>query len=155
MVGCRPDVIPRRAASEAYPQPFFRFPPSRVTHVLDDDREWGTIRPALANLEEFLALDLRVGTIVSAEILRGARTPAFALRVDFGALGVRSCSAEIADLYEPGELVGLQVVGVVNIPPKRVAGMESEAAVLVADNGKGERMLLIPERPVPDGAKVS
>ena len=109
----------------------------------------------MATLDEFLALDLRVGTVVSAEVQRGTRTPTFSLRVDFGTLGVRTSSAEIADLYEPGELVGLQVVGVINLPAKRVAGVESEVLVLCADNGRGERILLIPERPLPDGAKVS
>jgi tRNA-binding protein len=110
--------------------------------------------PALATLDEFLALDLRVGTVVSAEVLRGARTPAFALRVDFGILGIRTSSVEIADLYEPSELVGLQVIGVINLPAKNVAGMQSQVPLLSADNGRGERILLIPERPLPDGAKV-
>jgi tRNA-binding protein len=114
-----------------------------------------TIRPALASIDDFLALDVRVGTITSAEVLKGARRPAFALQVDFGALGVRRSSAQISDLYEPADLVGLQVVAVTNFPSKRVAGFESEVLVLAVDNGKGEQVLLIPERPVPDGGKVS
>lgn len=111
--------------------------------------------PALATLDEFLALDFRVGTVVSAEVQRGARTPTFSLRIDFGTLGVRTSSAEIADLYEPGELVGLQVIAVINLPVKRVGHLQSEVPLLCADNGRGERILLIPERPMPDGAKVS
>jgi len=75
--------------------------------------------------------------------------------VDFGALGRRRSSAQISDLYEPAELVGLQVVAVVNLPSRRVAGLESEVLVLAVENGKGENVLLIPERPVPDGGKVS
>lgn len=110
---------------------------------------------ALASIDDFLALDVRVGTIVSAEVLKGARRPAFALRVDFGELGVRRSSAQISDLYEPADLVGLQVVAVTNFPSKRVAGFESEVLVLAVDNGKGEHVLLMPERPVPDGRKVS
>ena len=102
-----------------------------------------------------LALDVRVGTIVGAEVLRGARRPSFALRVDFGELGVRSASAEVSDLYEPSDLVGLQVVAVVNLPPRRIAGFDSDVLVLAVGNGKGESILLIPERPVPDGGKVS
>jgi tRNA-binding protein len=109
----------------------------------------------LASIDDFLALDLRVGTITSAEVLKGARRPAFALRIDFGALGVRASSAQISDLYEPADLVGLQVVAVTNVPSKRVAGFESEVLVLAVDNGKGEHVLLMPERPVPDGGKVS
>ena len=76
------------------------------------------------------------------------------LRVDFGALGVRSACVEVSDLYEPSDLVGLQVVAVVNLPPERVAGLDSQAAVLSVDNGRGERILLMPERPVPDGGRV-
>ena len=108
----------------------------------------------MATVADFLSLDVRVGTIVSAEPLAGARKPAFALRIHFGALGTRVATAQITDLYEPGELVGLQVVAIVNFPPKRVAGVESEVLVLAVDNGRGEHAILIPERPVPDGAKV-
>jgi tRNA-binding protein len=111
--------------------------------------------PALATVDDFLGLDLRVGTIVSAEVLRGARKPSCALKVDFGSLGVRQSSAQIKDLYDPAELVGLQVIAVVNLPPKRVAGWVSEVLVLAAPSGKGEHVLLMPERPVPDGSRVS
>jgi tRNA-binding protein len=110
--------------------------------------------PALATLDDFLTLDVRVGTIVSAEVLKGARLPAFALTIDFGELGVRRSSTPIADLYEPDDLVGLQVVAIVNLPAKRVAGLDSQVLVLAVDNGKGENVLLMPERPVPDGRKV-
>jgi tRNA-binding protein len=108
----------------------------------------------VATVDDFLALDLRVGTIVSARILRGARKPSYALTIDFGGLGIKSSSAQIADLYETDELVGLQVVAVVNLPPKQVAGLSSEVLVLAVDNGKGEQLLLMPERPVPDGGRV-
>jgi tRNA-binding protein len=108
----------------------------------------------LATVEELLALEVRVGTIVSARVLRGSRTPAFAVTIDFGSGGVREATASIADLYEPDDIVGLQVTAVVNLPPTRVAGVESRAVVLTVDNGKDERVLLIPERPVPDGGKV-
>lgn len=104
--------------------------------------------------DELGALEIRVGTIVGAQVLRGARTPAYALSIDFGELGQRASSAEIADLYEAQELVGLQVVAVVNLPARRVAGFESRALVLAVDAGKGENVLLMPERPVPDGSRV-
>ena len=109
----------------------------------------------MATVEHFLALDARVGTIVSAQVLRGARKPAFALKIDFGALGTRSSSAQISELYETEDLVGLQVVAVVNLPPKRVAGLQSEVLVLAVGDGTGANVLLIPERPVPDGGRVS
>jgi tRNA-binding protein len=108
----------------------------------------------LASLDAFLSLDVRIGTIVSAEFLQGARKPTFALRIDFGDLGIRAGSAEVTDLYEPEGLVGLQVAAVVNLPPQQVAGLMCEVVVLVADNGRGERALLIPEQPLPDGARV-
>ena len=110
---------------------------------------------ALASLDDFLALELRVGTIVAARVLRGARRPAYALSIDFGALGQKNASARIAGLYESEDLIGLQVVAVVNLPAKRVAGFDSEVLVLVVDDGKGESVLLIPERPVPDAGRVS
>lgn len=109
----------------------------------------------MATVDEFLSLDIRVGTVVSAEINRGARKRAFLLRVDFGELGLRDSSAQISDLYDTADLVGLQVMGVVNFPPRQVAGVRSEVLLLAVDNGRGENVLLIPERPVPDGGRVS
>jgi tRNA-binding protein len=109
----------------------------------------------LATIEEFLSLDLRVGTITAARPLRGARKPAFALTIDFGALGQKASSAQITDLYETEDLVGLQVIAVINFPPRKVAGFNSEVLVLAVDDGRGENVLLMPERPVPDGGKVS
>jgi tRNA-binding protein len=108
----------------------------------------------LTTREEFLDLEVRTGTIVAAEALKGARTPTLALRVDFGEAGVKPGTAEISDLYDAKELVGLQVVAVMNLPPRRVAGLLVEIGVLTVANGRGERTLLIPERPVPDGARV-
>jgi tRNA-binding protein len=108
----------------------------------------------LASLDDFLALDLRVGTIVSASVLRGSRKPAYALAVDFGALGRKDVCVQIAGLYDTDDLVGLQLVAVLNLPAKPVAGFVSEALVLTVDDAKGENVLLIPERPVPDGGRV-
>jgi tRNA-binding protein len=109
----------------------------------------------LATVDEFLALDLRVGTVISCRRLRGARKPAYALSIDFGTLGTKTSSAQLTDLYEPEGLVGLQVVAVVNFPARRVAGFDSEVLVLAVPDGRGENVLLIPERPVPDGGRVS
>ena len=108
----------------------------------------------MAIQEDWLALDVRVGTVVGAEPLRGARTPALVLRVELGDGDVKSAVASITDLYEPGDLVGLQVAVVVNLPPERVSGAISEVRVLSVGDGRGENVLLIPERPVPDGGKV-
>jgi tRNA-binding protein len=108
----------------------------------------------LASLDDFLSLEVRVGTIVSARPLRGALRPSLALEIDFGEQGRRAASAEITDLYQADELVGLQVAAVLNLPARQVAGLESQVLVLSVDNGRGEHLLLIPERPVPDGARV-
>lgn len=108
----------------------------------------------MATVDEIGALDIRVGTIASARVLRGARKPSFVLEIDFGELGSRSSAAQIADLYEAEDLVGLQVAAVVNLPPREVAGFLSESLVLAVADGKGETVLLIPERPVPDGGRV-
>jgi tRNA-binding protein len=108
----------------------------------------------LATIEDFLSLDMRVGTIVSAKVLKGARRPSFALTIDFGDIGTRDAAATIPDLYELDDLVGLQVVGVVNLPPQRVGSLESAALVLMVTNGKGESVLMMPDQPVPDGTKI-
>ena len=119
-------------------------------------RPWGYDPRRLATFEDFLALDVRVGTVLSAQVLRGARTPALRLSINFGdELGTKISTAQITELYDPDELVGLQVVAICNLPTKRVAGVDSEVLVLAANGGTGETVLLMPERPVPDGVKVS
>jgi tRNA-binding protein len=109
----------------------------------------------LPSVDDLLALDVRVGTIVSARVLRGARTPSFALSISFGDLGRKSASTPITDLYETEDIVGLQVAAVVNVPGETVAGLLSEVRVLTVDDGKGARVLLMPERPVPDGGRLA
>jgi tRNA-binding protein len=109
----------------------------------------------LATVDDLLSLDVRVGTVVSARVLRGARTPSFALAISFGELGTKSSSVPITDLYDSEDLVGLQVAAVVNVPPESVAGTLSEVRVLAVEDGRGERVLLMPERPVPDGGKLA
>jgi tRNA-binding protein len=108
----------------------------------------------LASQEDWLALDVRVGTIVAAEPLRGARTPMLLVRVELGDGDIRSGVAPITDLYDPSELAGLQVAVVVNLPPERVSGSVSEVHILSVGDGRGENVLIMPERPVPDGGKV-
>jgi tRNA-binding protein len=108
----------------------------------------------LATVEDVLALDVRVGTIVSAGVLRAAHTPAYALSIDLGPLGKRTAVAEITDLYDSEDLVGLQVAAIVNLPPRQVAGFDAQVLVLTVEDGKGQRALVIPERPVPDGGRV-
>jgi tRNA-binding protein len=95
-----------------------------------------------------------VGTVREAAPLEGARTPAYRLRIDFGpAIGERWSSAQLTDLYGPEDLVGRQVVGLVDLEPKRIAGFVSEVLVLGLPSDGGVA-LLAPDRPVADGAEV-
>lgn len=104
---------------------------------------------------EFERVELRVGTVVRVEPFPEARKPAYRIWVDFGqALGVRKSSAQVTDLYEPAELVGTQVVGVVNFPPKQIGPFMSEFLVTGFTDDDGAIVLARPERPVPNGAKL-
>ncbi|MCX6023298.1 MAG: tRNA-binding protein [Chloroflexi bacterium] len=109
----------------------------------------------MATIEEFHALDLRVGTVLSAEPFPAARTPAYRLTIDFGPLGLKRSSAQITALYDPDDLVGRQVIAVVNLPPRRIAGFVSEVLVLGAVGGDGAVILLRPERPAANGDRVA
>ena len=105
--------------------------------------------------DDFLRVDVRAGTILSAEPLAGARKPAYALRIDFGAeLGERRSSAQITKRYAPDELIGTQVCAVVNFPPKRIAGFESQVLVLGMDDADGNVVLVRPTHPVPNGRRL-
>ena len=108
----------------------------------------------MTGLEAFGALDLRVGRILSAEPLAGARKPAYKLSLDLGALGVKGCSAQLTDLYKPEDLIGRLVVCAVNLGPRRIAGFVSEVLVLGAPDEAGRVVLLAVEREVPLGGKV-
>ena len=108
----------------------------------------------MTGLEAFSALDLRVGRILSAEPLAGARVPAYQLAVDLGPLGIKGSSARITDLYRPEDLAGRLVVCAVNLGPRRIAGFVSEVLVLGAPDDAGRVVLLAVERDVPLGGKV-
>jgi tRNA-binding protein len=105
--------------------------------------------------DQFLRVELRVGRIVRAEAFAEARKPAYVLDVDFGdAIGVLRSSAQITDLYTPDALVGKLVVGVVNLPPKRVGPIVSEC-LITGFHADGSRVVLcVPDGPVPLGTKL-
>jgi tRNA-binding protein len=105
-------------------------------------------------LEAFDVLDLRVGRIIRAEPNAGARKPAFKLWIEFGALGVKTSSAQLAALYTPEGLVGRLVVAAVNLGTRNVAGFASEVLVLGLPDDAGRVVLLSPERDVPLGGRV-
>ena len=108
----------------------------------------------MASVEEFQQIDLRVGRVIEAAPLPKARTPAYALRVDFGPLGVKRSSAQLTGLYGAEELVGRLVVAVVNFPPKRIGPFVSEVLVLGAYAEGGDVVLLRPDVDVPLGARI-
>lgn len=109
----------------------------------------------MASVDDFQRLDIRSGVVLDAEPFPEARKPAIKLRIDFGAeVGVKRSSAQITARYTPEELVGRQVVAVVNFPPRRIAGFESEVLVLGAYSETGDVVLLSPDTPVPRGAVV-
>lgn len=105
--------------------------------------------------DDFERVDVRVGRIVDAEQFPEARRPAVRLAVDFGPkIGIKRTSAQLTALYEPEDLVGRQVVAVVNFPPKRIAGFKSEVLVLGVPDEEGAVVLLTPDRQVPLGGKM-
>lgn len=105
-------------------------------------------------LDAFALLDMRVGRILRAEPNEGARKPAFTLWIDFGPLGVKPSSAQLAALYTPEQLVGRLVVAAVNLGTRRVNGFPSEVLVLGLPDEEGRVVLLAVERDVPLGGRV-
>jgi tRNA-binding protein len=107
------------------------------------------------DFNQFLAVDVRIGTVVAAEPFPGARKPALKLRIDFGpGVGVKQSSAQITRHYEPATLVGRQVAAVVNFPPRQVGKFRSEVLTLGFPDDAGEVVLFSPDRKVPDGARL-
>lgn len=108
------------------------------------------------NPVDFFSCDLRIGTIIEAAPLAGARKPAMVLRIDFGeAIGVLKSSAQITARYAPDGLVGKQVVAVVNLPPLQVGNLRSQCLVLGGVPGAGDVVLLGPDEVVPNGTPVA
>ena len=106
--------------------------------------------------DTFMALDVRVGTITDAEVFREARKPAYKLQVDFGpGVGVKKSSAQITVHYEPDELIGKQVMGVVNFPPRQIGPVRSEVLVLGFEDEDGAVVLAGPDFEVPNGTRMS
>lgn len=109
----------------------------------------------MPTIEDFAALDIRVGTVIEASSFPKARKPAIKLMIDFGAeLGRKRSSAQLTTHYTPDALMGRQVAAVVNFPPRRIAGFESEVLVLGAMPTSDEVILLKTGRPVLNGTRI-
>ncbi|WP_341225394.1 tRNA-binding protein [uncultured Arcticibacterium sp.] len=104
---------------------------------------------------DFLKVEMRIGTVISAEEFKEVRNPAYKLIIDFGAHGQRKTSAQITKLYNPQELVGKQVVAVLNFPPKQIANMMSECLVLGGVGDHKEVTLIEPGKKVENGTRIS
>ncbi|MBD2307449.1 tRNA-binding protein [Chroococcidiopsis sp. FACHB-1243] len=105
--------------------------------------------------DDFLKVDMRVGTILDVEDNLKARKPAYILTIDFGELGQKMSSAQITDNYSKAELIGKQIIAVVNFPAKKVAGVKSEVLILGAVPNNQGVVLLEPNLPVENGTRIS
>lgn len=109
----------------------------------------------MISFDDFMAVDIRVGTVVGVEDFPQARKPAWKLTVDFGPeIGVKRSSAQITTHYGKDDLMGRQVLGVVNFPPRQIGPFMSEVLVLGLHDEAGAVVVIGPERPVPDGARM-
>jgi tRNA-binding protein len=136
------------AAASIRPHPFDPFPWERRTRY--PNGMTGT-----ATIEDFDRIDVRVGTIVDAQPLEGAKKPSLQLEIDLGPeIGVKRSSAQITVHYVPEKLIGRQVLCVVNFPPRRIVGLESEVLTLGLPDEDGAVVLLRPDITVPNGGRM-
>jgi tRNA-binding protein len=107
------------------------------------------------SFDDFLKVDVRVGTIVDASDFPEARKPAIRLMIDFGAeLGVLKSSAQLTKNYTPADLIGRQVAAVVNFPPRQIGPLMSQVLTLGFPDAAGEVVLISPDKPVPNGGRL-
>jgi tRNA-binding protein len=108
------------------------------------------------SFDEFLAVDIRIGTVTSAEVFPEARNPSYKLRIDFGpGVGELKSAAQITDFYDPADLVGQQVLAVVNFPPRQIGPSVSEVLVLGLAAEGGAIALVSPDRAIPNGTRLA
>lgn len=102
---------------------------------------------------DFEKIEMRVGTIIEAEIFQEAKKPAYKIRIDFGPYGIRKSSAQVTRLYQPEELIGKQVIAVINFPPKQIANLKSECLIMgVVD--EADVTLIGPGKLVANGLRI-
>lgn len=108
----------------------------------------------MINWTDFEKVEMRVGTVLEVVDFPNAKKPAYQLMVDFGEQGIKRSSAQITTLYSKQELIGRQVIAVVNFPPKQIANFFSECLILGVYNEKNDVVLLAPSLPVKNGCRV-
>ncbi len=104
--------------------------------------------------EDFEKLDLRIGTIIEAKPFEKAKKPAYKLKIDFGKEGIKNSSAQITTLYNCDELIGKQIIAVINFPPKQIADFMSECLVLGVYDANNNVILLHPDKETKNGNKI-
>lgn len=108
----------------------------------------------MVTFDDFSKIDIRAGTIIKAEVFEKARKPAYKLEVDFGEeIGIKKSSAQITDVYKANDLIGKQVLGVVNFPPRQIADFMSEVLILGTYSKQGV-VLITPDEEVQNGDKL-
>ncbi|HLD12980.1 MAG TPA: tRNA-binding protein [Candidatus Nanoarchaeia archaeon] len=108
----------------------------------------------MATWEEFMKIEIHVGTILEAKPFPEAKKPAYQLTIDFGPLGIKQSSAQITHLYTPEQLKGKQIIAVTNFPKKQIANFHSECLVLGGVVDEKNIILLQPERTIPNGTRI-
>ncbi len=108
----------------------------------------------MATIEDFIKLDIRVGTIIEAKVFEKAKRPAYQLKIDFGdEIGIKKSSAQITDVYKIEDIIGKQILAVVNFPPRQIADFMSEVLVLGTYSKQGV-VLITPDNKVENGDKL-
>jgi tRNA-binding protein len=129
----------------------------KLNRIRDKDEDMTPTSEASPRIafEDFLKVDIRVGTVVSAEHFPQARKPAYKLLIDFGpTIGRKKSSAQITRYHSPEALVGQQVAAVTNFAPRQIGPFLSEVLTLGFPDAEGEVVLVLPSRPVPDGGRL-
>ena len=123
-----------------------------MTHMLSSP---AAAAAAQIGFDQFLAVDIRVGTVIAVDSFPEARKPSWKLRIDFGpGIGVRKSSAQIVDNYSAEDLIGRQVAAVVNFPPLQIGPFMSEVLTVGFADENGAVVLIRPDHPVPNGARL-
>lgn len=103
---------------------------------------------------DFSKIEMRIGTVLSCEVFEKARNPAYKMTIDFGEFGIRKTSAQITKLYQPENIIGKQIIAVLNFPPKQIANIMSECLILGGVGEENNVTLIQPERKTKNGTRI-